>query len=188
MVVKVLNILRGFNWIDILMVCIVVRIIFIGLKRGFATESFKLFGCVFAIFVSIHYYYGIAQLLHKKVFLPERIAEVIVFVCLLFIVVFVFKLLREGALLLFKIEPHPAVERWGGLIVAALRSLVVCSIFLLLFSITRVEYLKTNSKKSITGKYLMDLSPKIYRYSFNNVFKKVFPKEKYNKRVFKLVK
>ena len=39
------------NWIDVLMVGIIFRILFIGLKSGFINEAFKLLGSIFSVFI-----------------------------------------------------------------------------------------------------------------------------------------
>src|SRR5438067_2037484 len=42
------HILASINWIDVFMLVLFIRIVFIGVKTGFVTELFKLFGILFA--------------------------------------------------------------------------------------------------------------------------------------------
>lgn len=180
------NLITSINWVDILIVGFGVRIIYIGIKNGFVTELFKLAGISCAIFVTFHYYTDVAKLLHNRIPVSESLLVVLCFGFLLTIVLLLFKLIREGTMLIFKIQAHPLLDQWGGLTISILRSLLVGSLILISLQVVGIEYLQKNGEKSFFNPYLFDLSSKFYEASYKGFVSKFFPNEKLNPAVFQL--
>ena len=181
-----LNLISSINWIDLLIIGFGVRIIYIGIKNGFVTELFKLAGVLCAIFITFHYYTGLAKLLHNHIPVSESLLVVSCFGVLLTLVLLLFKLIREGTMLIFKIQAHPLLDQWGGFVISILRSLLVGSLILISLQLFEIDYLQKNGKKSLFHPYLFDLSPKFYEGCYKGFVSKFFPNENLNPAVFKL--
>ncbi|HLD69555.1 MAG TPA: CvpA family protein [Candidatus Omnitrophota bacterium] len=179
------DLISSINWIDLLIIGFGIRIIYIGIKNGFAAELFKLAGVLCAIFVTFHYYSGLARLLHSYISVSESLLVVLCYGVLLTLVLLLFKLMREGAMALFKVQAHPLLDQWGGFVISLVRSLLVGSLVLVSLQIIPIDYLQKNGKKSFFHPYLFDLSLKFYEGCYKGVVSKFFPNERLNPAVFK---
>lgn len=178
--------LNNLNWVDILMGVILLRVVFIGLKRGFVIEIFKILGLAAAAFVTLHYFNTISRVLQEKINLAEGLANGLVFGCLWFAAVVVFKLFRDGILLLFKVEAHSAIHRWGGVLMAVGRGLLIGSLTVLLLHVARFEYFEKNLEKSLTASRLVPIAPRVYEGVYNIFVSKFFPQEELDKTAAQL--
>ena len=181
-----LKLISSINWIDLLIIGFAVRIVYIGIKNGFVTELFKLAGVLCAIFITFHYYINLAQFLHHHIAVAESALKVICFAFLLSIVLVLFKLIREGTMLIFKVQAHPLLDQWGGFATAILRSILISSLILVSLQIVEIEYLQKNARKSFFHPYLLNLSPNFYKACYAGLISKFFPNERLNPVVFKL--
>lgn len=181
------EIITSFNWIDILMAVILIRALFVGAKRGIVIEGFKLTGTLLAVFITLHYYSGMSKYLQDKIHLPAGAADLFSFCVIWGLISLIFKLVRDGFTMLFSIEAtHSALDKWGGVIFAAFRGILVCSLTILCMRASAMEYLSRNLEKSLTASKLVGISPGFYESCYNNLVSKLFPTEELNKSVFKL--
>ena len=180
------EILSSVNWIDILIGCIVARGVYIGEKKGAVVELFKLCGMLFGTFIILHYYMRFAQSLHKMTAIPIAVNRFLSFIFLWLIVVVVFKIIREGWMVIFKPKDPSTASKWGGAFLAFVRSSLVCGLMFLLIFASGNEYLRTKARNSFTGFYLADFSPSIYEFIYNGVISRLFPEEQKNNDVFRL--
>ena len=181
-----LDILKNINWVDILIGAISIRIIYIGTKNGFIVEFFKWIGVLFSIFITFHYYSNLAKILQSRLPISGSIAQSLCFVLLWSLVFLMFKLIREGMMLMLKIQAHSLLDKWGGLLVSILRSILIGSLVLVFLQVLGVEYITKNVRKSFLNDYLFDIAPKVYEVSYDGFVDKFFPSEKLNLAVFKL--
>ncbi len=172
--------LKSFNWIDILLAVIALRIIFIGFKRGVVVEFFKLLGTVFAVFITLHYYSSLSRVFQNFLRLPSGFADFLCFAILWIVVVIVFKLIRDGFLILLKIEAHSIFERWGSLFFSVVRVLLVGSLTVLFLRVVNLEYFNAHLQESLFSQKLAQIAPQVYEKSFNGFISKFFPTEELN--------
>ena len=180
------NFIHNINWVDLLLIGLGIRIIYIGIKNGFVDELFKCVGILSAIFITFHYYTPLAKLLHERIGLAESLLTVLCFGFLFAGVLLLFKLIREGITLVLKIQAHSILDRWGGFAVSLLRSLLAGSVVLISLQVSGIEYFQKNVKKSLFSLYLLDLSPDFYKAFYEGCISKFFPNEKFNPAVFQL--
>ena len=178
--------LKNFNWIDILLAVIFARIIFIGFKRGVVVEFFKLFAAAFAVFINLHYFSSLSRVFQNIVHLPQGFADFISFGLLWIIVTLIFKFIRDGFLILLKIEAHSTFERWGALIFSLLRAVLIGSLTILFLRVFNIEYFNANLEQSLLSKRLAKISPQLYEKSLNGFISKFFPTEELNADAMKL--
>jgi uncharacterized membrane protein required for colicin V production len=181
------EIITSLNWVDILLVIVIIRIIYIGAKRGFAIEISKLCGLLLSVVVAYHYYLALANIVTAHSPLPAGFSSLICFIFLLVIVNLLFALFRQGVALIIKVEPLPFLNTWGGALLGALRSWIICSVFLYILFISGFGYIEKSARQSYSAGYFAKAAPAIYSYSFESIISKFFPGEEANSAVFDLV-
>ena len=180
------DIITSINWIDVLITIIALRILYIGIKLGIVIELFKLVSVFFAVFVTLHYFSSLSQFLHDKVSISDNVSMVIAYAFLWFTVIFVFKLIRDGITTVFKVEAHSLFDKWGGLVIAIGRGLLISSLAVFFLLTPRVEYFKKTIEHSVMGSRLVHVAPKFYESCYDGLVSKFFPHEELNKSVFTL--
>ncbi len=178
--------MSALNWIDVLMIGIMIRMFYVGVKTSFFIELFKLLGVVFAIFITHHYYDDFGKLLHQRVHFAPIFADTVSFALLWIVVVLIFKLVRDALLLLFKMHANPAIDQWGGFIVALSRGVLLCSLTFMLVYVSGVKYLVKYANRSLSGPYLRELSLDVYQGCFEGFVSKFFERENLNIRIFEV--
>lgn len=179
----------GINWVDFLLIALVLRMAYIGFRTGIGIELFKLFGLWLATILSYQFYTTpLSDFLNTKVpALPLDVGDVFVFVVVVIAVTIVVRIIRESFFLLVKIEGQNSFNKWGGLAVGCLRGLWIASLCLFIMTISTVEYLEVSAKSSLFGNNLINLAPSIYRGSYEGLILKFTPGGKINEEVFKAV-
>lgn len=180
------DIISNINWIDVLIVLCVCRVIYIGTKSGFVVELLKFIGLLFAVFVTFHYYSDLAKFLHNSITLSSVYLEILCFGFLLSVILFLFKLIREGMMIILKVQAHPILDKWGGLVISVLRGFFVASLILVFSQILQIQYIDKTIKQSFFSDYLHDIAPNFYRTCYSSFIEKLFQSEKLNPSVFKL--
>ena len=172
--------LSKINWIDVLMVVIIFRILFIGLKNGLITEAFKLFGAIFSVFIVLHYYIAFAGLIFSKLHFPKAVTLSLSFLILWALVTLIFKLIRDGLLLIFSIETQKHVDRWGGGVLSAVRALIICGLTFYLIILMGIDTPYRMAKTSISRRCFSPVAVGIYSMIYTGLVSKFFPNEKIN--------
>lgn len=178
------HLIKSINWIDVALAFLFLRVIFMGVKNGFITEFFKALGVLTAVFVSLHYYSILAAWLAKMTTLSDGCWAIVMFAGLWMAVCVAFKFIREGILVLFKIETnHQGFDKYAAGILASGRGILVCSltIFLILLMnngpVTRMTVHSYGYK--ISGRAAVGT----YSFLFNNLVDKLWAGEHYNAAV-----
>ncbi|MDD5018927.1 MAG: CvpA family protein [Candidatus Omnitrophica bacterium] len=178
----------GINWVDFLMIALVVRMCYIGTKTGVGIELFKLFSLWLVTITAFHVYTTpLSDMLNEKLpALPLDAGDVFVFVALVVSVTLIIRIIRESFFLLIKIEAKSVLDKWGGLAIGLLRGLWICSIGLFIMTISTIQYLEVSAKSSLFGHRLIAMAPTIYKASYEGLIAKFIP-GKLNPEPFKAV-
>ena len=166
-----------FNWVDLLILVVFVRILYIGRKQGFVIESLKLISVVIATYIGLHYYNILGHFFHERLFFPEIFKDIFAFVLLIVLTTLLLMLIRTGFLFLFKIEPHPILNQVGSLVLAALRAYVIYGLLASSFILFNYDYLKKSMEKSMTYILLENPSVGIYKFLHEGLVNKFSPQE-----------
>lgn len=182
----ILAFFRQFNWIDILVGVLLVRIVLMGLAHGIAFELLKLLGTLSGLYLSLHYYSGAAAVMHRFGIL-QKVPLPIVALCMfgmLFALGYVFfLLLRLGLKRFITMEVIPDVSKWGGFALSFLRSVLVISLVLYALLLVHGDYFKKSLHRSLTGPALVRVAPATYSWFWNAILSKFRGQEKINKAV-----
>jgi uncharacterized membrane protein required for colicin V production len=175
------HLIKTINWIDAAFFFLLIRMIFVGVKSGFISEFFKFLGVVAAVFVSLHYYSFFAQWTAVKTNFSWRYWELVIFAGLWFAVTFFFKFLREGILILFKVETnHQGFDQYAAGMVAVGRWILVCSLTIFLILLTHNGLLARMTLHSYGYKIAGRAAVGTYGFLYHHLVDKFITGEHYN--------
>ncbi len=178
-----LDILKQFNWVDLLIITLLIRICYVALKSSLFTELTKLFGTILATYLSLHYYPSLTDIFLNKMDLssiPVSVLDFTSFIILLVVGYLAVLILREALTRMMKIESAPKLDKWGSLIFGVGRGLILASLIFFILSISTVKYLKRSLAVSYSGPYLFEIAPKIYKGIWATLGSKFMTKENFN--------
>jgi uncharacterized membrane protein required for colicin V production len=175
-----MNFINSFNWVDLLIAVILLRVVFIGIQTGIVVELFKLLGVLLTAFVCLHYYSYVGIFLQRITKAPAGLMTPIAFVLLWAVMFLVCWLIREGLLIVFTIEAQSLVDKWGGAFLGLGRFFVVASMVIFLFLSTGDKYFEKMVVRSFSQKYVLPVAPGFYSGVCDGFLIKVFPGEKMN--------
>jgi len=184
-----IQILKQINWVDILVVIILIRIGYVSRKTGFVKEFFKLLGTIFALYLGLHYYTKLSDFVGKKINIPAMPLEFfdfIFFVILVLIGYLIWVLLRESFTHFIKMEAVPTLSKWGGLILGLSRSILLSSLVIFMLAISSVNYFKESTINSYSGKKLFKVATQTYSIIWNGLMSKFMTQEKFNPTIYEI--
>lgn len=126
----------------------------------------------------------ISDAITSKTTLPTEIADIFVLVVLVSLIALLFKLVRDGFLALFKIEPTSIIDKWCAFAFGIFRAALLISLILIVMFFTSVDYMKNSIKSSYSGSKLVQFAPRVYAFCFEKVVAKFFPEEELNNYLF----
>jgi membrane protein required for colicin V production len=154
------------NWIDVVLLVLLVAAIIIGSKKGLVRELVALVVLTAAVIVSINYIDFIATTIYEKIGGSPLVTAIISFVVLLGIIYAIFKLL---GLLFYKIANLQKLgkkDQLGGAIVGAIRGWIIISyLVFLVFLIPMPDKFYTEFDASFLGGVCAKTLPAIYESS-----------------------
>jgi uncharacterized membrane protein required for colicin V production len=180
------DILARINVVDVVMACIIIRIVYIGLVQGFIVEIFKVIGMVIATFIAIHYYSKFALFIRDAFPLAKPIREFLSFNFLWFLIVSVFAVVRSGWIIGFKVDKLSVLSRIAGGFLALGRAVLVCGLVFVFIFLSGNQVYEKSARQSLAAFYLLNVSTSLYDFIGDGVVK-VFPAEKKNGQIFELL-
>ena len=179
-----LDVLKQLNWIDFLVVILILRIGYIARKNGFSLELFKLLGTVLATYLSLHYYLIFSDYIGKRIGvnnIPLEYLTSLIFIVLAILGYLVFVFLRNVFYRFIEMEAVPSLNQWGGLFLGLARGALLVSLMTFILVTSPFKYLKDSVSASYSGKYLLKIAPNVYSGLWNNIASKFITQEKFNK-------
>jgi len=184
-----LDILKQFKWLDIVFVILFIRICFVALKNGFSSELFKFLGTLSAIFMALHYYTYLTDVIQNKIQLngmPLEFLDFFVFVILALLGYFIFVALRIFLSRFMKLEAISAFNKWGGFALGLFRGFFLIGLVSFALAISSTAYLSESVKSSYLGKRSFTIAPNTYKWLWNNIGSKFMSNEKLNKDILEV--
>ncbi len=160
--------LTKINWVDVVILILLIRTSYVGLTRGFSSEFLTLLGIFTSIILAIHNYKKISDFLISRVNLPVEFSN---FIGFLIIAAGTFLLCRFVKILFFKIvklELVGGLEKIGGCLLGMVRGCLLVSLILLISLLIPNDYLKVSIlDKSFSGIYFLKIAPTCYDYTLD---------------------
>jgi len=185
-----MEIFQQTNFLDIVIIILVIRVCYVAAKMGLAVEVFKLLGVLFATYISMHFYTGLADNIKKGLFpkgMPIEFADFLVFMVVALLIYLCFVAIRNALHHFIKLEAVPEINKFGGLILGLLRSFLAVGLLVYILSISTINYLTTSVKHSYLGSRAFMIAPNTYQWLWNSIFSKFSPKENYNSTVTEVI-
>jgi len=183
---NILELSSRFNWIDILIFIVFLRLIFISLKQGLAIEFFKLLGVFSGLYLALHYYFSLALYLNGRSGnknSPGLFLEFSSYLALIALGYLVFWLLRVLIFRFITAEINPFLSRWGGGILGFLRALLLSGLILFAILIPKSTYFRESVRYSLSGRYFVQVAPATYTWIWESIVSKFNSKEKFNSAI-----
>lgn len=184
-----LNILKQFNWVDILFIILLLRICYVALKNGFPVELFKLLGTISAVYLALHYYIVFPDFIINSVGVRNIPLEYLTFFSFILLAILgylIFVLLSRVFLRFIHIEAVSNLNKWGGLILGIIRNSLFVSLVIFIFVIAPVGYFRNSVSNSYSGKRLLKIAPTAYAWMWNSIMSKFRTQEKLNDSILKI--
>lgn len=181
-----MNVIKEVKWVDIFVLLLVFRVCYVAVKSGFSLELFKLLSTVITLYLAMHYYLFVSNLLAKYIPAQNLYISLIncaIFVNLVIIGFFAFKLVRALFNRLLKVEAVSTLNKWGSLFLGVTRSVLLASIIMFMLVISDISYLNKSVKTSYAGKRIFVVAPDTYIWLWDNIASKFSTTEKYNSAV-----
>lgn len=152
------------NWVDILVVILMLRISYVAFRDGLSREIFSVLGSILIMLLAMHYYTVLGGYISRNAMnMPIELANFISFLVLVAALGLLVRLLRVLLDKIVKVEWYPAIDKFGGLAVGIIKAYVVTGIVLTALSLVPLSYLQSSIKdKSLTGKYVLEAGPQVY--------------------------
>ena len=159
-----MQILTRINWVDILVVILMVRISYVAFRDGLSHEIFPLFGSIFVLIFSLYYYPKLGFFLSQGVMnIPVEAANCISFIILVVALAFIVKFIKTILDKIVKVEWHPLIEKMGGLIAGIAKAYIITALILMILALIPLSYLQWSIReKSVTGRYVLMAGPEIF--------------------------
>jgi membrane protein required for colicin V production len=186
----ILDIIIRFNWVDIVVVIVLIRTVYIALKNGFPPELFKFLGNVLAIYLSFHYYTAAADFFRSRAnlnFIPLEFFDFICFAALVISGDLVFFLFRQAFERFIKMQAVPKLNKFGGLVLGIFRAVLLVSLINFMLVISSVTYLRQSALASVSGNALVKVGPATYSWLWNSIMSKFMTKEKFNDTILEVL-
>lgn len=175
--------MTNLNWVDVLIIIIIIRCLYVGANRGLVIEFFKFLGMIFAVFITQHFYVRCAAVLP---FIPESFGEPLAFILLWFFVILVFHLIRNGWMLICKNEESPFLGKLMGACLSVIRGVLIGGMIALLLFVSGNRFLVKSARQAFVYPDVVSVPVRFYSVTFEAVVHRLFPEEKKNDAVFEL--
>ncbi len=163
-----IQILENFNWVDILLILLLIKTVYSGARAGMSAELFRVIGTIISIVVSLHYYNEIAVVLNNYIKAPAWLLEVVVLTAIIILSSIIFRYVVILLLKILNIQFIQHVEKIGGALLGLARGFLAGGLLLIVLSLLPAEYLATSiSEKSLLAPYFIASSEKTYAFSIS---------------------
>jgi uncharacterized membrane protein required for colicin V production len=184
-----LGIIGQFNWVDLAIIILFIRICYIAFRSELPVELFKLAGVICAIYISMHYYTGIADFFRQRIGMKEMPLEFLDFISFAFLAIIgmiSFLLLRVIFWRMVRIEAINALNKWGSLLIGIIRGFFLVGILSFALTISSVSYLRDSVGYSYLGNKFFRVAPSVYTWLWDTVASKFMVGEKFNSTVLEV--
>ncbi|MDD4980531.1 MAG: CvpA family protein [Candidatus Omnitrophica bacterium] len=181
-----LSTLKQFNWLDIFVLILLLRIGYVAMRSEFFLELFKFLGTILAIFLSLHYYIIFSDYIGSHIGvnnIPLEYLTSVISIVLGFLGYFIFVVLRKVFYRFMKMEAVPNLNKWGAVILGLSRGALAASLMIFIMVTSPFGYLKDSVSHAYSGKYIFKIAPAVYGSLWDGIASKFISRDKFNKAI-----
>ena len=159
-----MDIITKLNWVDVLVVIIMLRTSYVAFQDGLSHEIFPLIGAFSSLVLSLNYYKKIALIISQNTGnIPLDVLNCLSFATLFMGIIFIFKFIRAIFDKIIKVTWHPFIQKFGGLLAGAVKASMITSAILIILALIPLSYIKWSIReRSLSGTYFLKIGPSIY--------------------------
>ncbi|MDO8525739.1 MAG: CvpA family protein [Candidatus Omnitrophota bacterium] len=159
-----MEILSKINWVDVLILILILRTSYVSIQDGLSHEILPLIGSVCMLIIPLHYYNAIALFLYDSGFaIPIGILNLLSFLLSAVCIGVIFRFLKVAIDKIIRVSWHLLIERFGGLLAGVIRGAILASIILMIITLIPLPYLQWSVReRSLMGVYFLRIGPSIY--------------------------
>lgn len=159
-----MEIVTKINWVDILVAILMIRMSYVAFRDGLGRQIFPFFGSILIVIFALHYYLQIGSGLYYNLgYIPIEIWNFLSFLGIVVVLFIIIKLLSGLVEKVIKVEWHPALEKFGGLIIGVMRAYIITAIVIMVLALAPLPYLQWSIRdRSLTGRYFLMAGPEVY--------------------------
>jgi len=151
------------NWIDILIILLLLKISYDGFSKGFSSQVVPLLGIFAVLLISLHNYVLIGYVINKLTPFSIAICNLLSFTIISLIIIFLFRVGEIFLTRIIRVEVVSFIERIGGVFLGALKAMLFISFILVIFVLTPIRYLDSSIKdRSLLGTKFLRVGPALY--------------------------
>lgn len=168
--------IKSINWVDVALVILLVRLIFIGVKNGFITEVCKFLGVLLSLCIALHFY--------PMIPFPALVA----FLVLVGLGYGFFFVIRLGLGMLFKAETqHEGFDKYAAGVIAIGRGFLTASLVIFALLLSQQPWLIRQARESVAYKLAGSTSVHTYSLIYNQIVAKIVGGQHFNEEVYKVL-
>lgn len=159
-----MHILSKINWVDVLVIILMLRMSYVAFMDGLSHEIFPFFGVIAVFLLSLNYYPALGSSISQNLGnMSIRLSNCLAFIALVTVLGFIVKFVKLILDKLVKVQWHPVIEKFGGLFVGILKAYIITAMVLTIITLIPLSYLEWSVKeRSVTGKYVLMAGPEVY--------------------------
>lgn len=157
--------LEKANWVDILVVILLIRGCYVGFSKGLRWEFFRFLGYIAAVLGAIYYYESIAESLGAYLPVLYPFSNLLSFSGLYLIILFISKGICALAAKIIQTEVVSAFQRLTGFLSGLARGFILSALLLISFIFTALPYFeKSIRERSYSGQAIVRIAPVMYEW------------------------
>lgn len=158
-----MNILGAFNWVDIIVIILLIRTCYVGTKSGFSLEIGRAVAIVAGFVVSFYYYNELGQFMSDHSFVPISWSKPLALLLVIVAAILIIKLTTVVLSKIVKLQFAPQVEKIGGGVLGVMRGVFLSSVVLVVLGMLPSSYIEDSVySRSLSGGYIVKVSIGLY--------------------------
>ena len=154
-----MDIFKAINWVDVLVVILLIRTCYVGANVGFTIELQRITGLIAGFVISYYFYKQLGQFIAGNSFISINLAEIFSLIIVLIACLIVIKLLTVLLSKVLKFQFKPQFEKIAGGIIGALRGIFLSSVVLVVLGMLPSNYVQDSiTGRSLSGGYIIKVA------------------------------
>lgn len=159
-----MDIITRINWVDVVIAVIALRIVYTAFADGLSHQIFPFLGSIAMAVLGLRYYTVLGSFISRVTGgIPLRFSEFIAFIMIVTALAFAIRFIKKVIDIIVKVEWHPLIERFGGIIAGIGRAYLIVSIVLIILVLAPVPYLQSSViERSLMGRHILMGGAEVY--------------------------